>query len=188
MKITEGDLDKLFSELRVLARGVLSMNAQAGRRSLCPTELVLTALRRVRGVAREWHDVSWEDRGHFFAHVHQAMRSALIDHARRRRAQKRPQLVAVDPANLDFTNLPGLADELPERVVALDEALFWLEARDPELVMLIHHHYFTGETTEEIALVLAQPARTVRRRLAEARMLLHRKIVELLAGGKATSR
>lgn len=180
MKVTAGDLNILFSELRLLARRILSAKGEGGQ-SLRPTELVLTALRRVRGAEREWADVSWEDRSHFFSHVHQAMRTALIDHARKRHAQRRPQLVIVASEHLDFTNLSALAEETPERVIALEEALAWLDNRSPELALLIHHHYFTGETVDEIGLVLDQSPRTVRHRLTEARMLLHRKIGELLA-------
>jgi len=183
VKVTADDLNSLFAELRSHARHVIMARGGAGRQSLCPTELALSALRRVRGAQRGWEDVSWEDRSHFFSHVHQAMRSALIDHARKRQAQRRPQLVVLARETLDFTNLPALAMEAPERVVALEEALAWLQQRNPELAMLVQHHYFTGETTEEIALVVDQPPRTVRQHLTEARILLHRKISELLAAG-----
>jgi RNA polymerase sigma factor (TIGR02999 family) len=179
VKVTVNDLESLFSELRLHARGVLTTWGEKGK-DLRPTELVLTALRRVRGADREWDEVSWENRSHFFSHVHQAMRSALIDHARKRHAQRRPQLVLSGPESLDFTNLALLAEETPERVIALEEALEWLDQRNPELALLIRHHYFTGETVEEIGLILAQPPRTVRRHLTEARMLLHRKIGDLL--------
>lgn len=184
MKVTAADLNTLFSELRLHARRILSAKGEGGQ-TLRPTELVLTALRRVRGVDREWDDVSWKDRSHFFSHVHHAMRSALIDHARKRHAQRRPQLVVVAPETLDFTNLAALAEEIPERVIALEEAIAWLDNRRPELALLIHHHYFTGETVEEIGLVLDQSPRTVRHHLTEARMLLHRKIGELLAAESA---
>ena len=178
--VTAGDLNTLFSELRLLARRLLSAKAVGGQ-TLRPTELVLTALRRVRGAEREWDDVSWEDRAHFFSHVHQAMRTALIDHARKRQAQRRPQLVMVTPEHLDFTNLAALAEETPERIIALEEALAWLDNRSPDLALLIHHHYFTGESVEELGLILDEAPRTLRRRLTEARMLLHRKISEILA-------
>ena len=64
----------------------------APQHTLQPTALVNEAFLRLL----EQRRVRWESRGHFFAVAATMMRRVLVDHARRRRAQKR----GADPARL----------------------------------------------------------------------------------------
>ena len=73
-----------------------------------------------------------------------------------------------------------MADSRPEILLALDEALDWLEQIKPELHQIVSHHFFTGLTVEEISGLLEASSRTVKRRLSEGRILLHGKILELI--------
>jgi RNA polymerase sigma factor (TIGR02999 family) len=85
------------------------------------------------------------------------MRQIVVDHARRRQADKRggPQvhlsLSAVDPACADR----------PETLVELDAALTELCERDPRLVRLIEYRVFAGLDTAQIAELFGVSPRTI---------------------------
>ena len=76
-------LGEVYDELRDLARRFLGR--QRADHTLQPTALVHEAyLRLISG-----NHLAGMDRARFFATVARAMRSVLVDHARRRGAQKR---------------------------------------------------------------------------------------------------
>ena len=151
--------------------------------SFTPTALAATALRRARLAEMDWEDVRWENRGHFFHSLMRCMRNSLTDHARRRMAQRRPPLVFVDPAEIEFYQLPRDADARPERVLAMEEALEWLAAQDSgELCAVVERHYFAGFSAEEIADMDGLSRKTINRRLNTARVLLKEKVIQLLSG------
>jgi len=114
-------------------------------------------------------NVSFRDRAHFFAVASRAMRQILVDHARRRHADKRgggaTRLVLED----------GTASVEPRGVdlVALDGALERLEALDPEQARLVELRFFGGLTVEETAVVLACSPATVKRAWSSARAWLY---------------
>jgi len=112
--------------------------------------------------------------------MHRVMRQALVDHARRKTAKRRPPLSFVEPGDLDFYDLESTLRDKPEQIVALEEALEWLRERDEMLAEVVQHHYFTGLTVPELASFFEISEKTVKRRLAEARLLLHKKALELL--------
>ena len=72
----------LYDELRSIARAQLKKSPV--RVSLPPTDLVHEAYLRLAG-----RDGGWESRGHFLRLCARVMRGALVDHARRRNAQRR---------------------------------------------------------------------------------------------------
>jgi RNA polymerase sigma factor (TIGR02999 family) len=87
------------------------------------------------------------------------MRQVLIDHARRRGAEKRGgsrERLPIDAA------LELFAESGPDLVV-LDEALRRLEALDPELVRIVELRFFAGASNPEIAAALGVSTRTVER-------------------------
>ena len=176
--ITIDDLKEFTHELRIIARNLLSTENRAA--SIRPTALVNSALLRNKPKSVAWEDLRWANRHAFFASMHQAMRHALIDHARKRDAEKRPTLVAVEPEELDMANLPEICECHPERIVALEEALSWMENSKAQLVDIVYYHYFSGHTVNEMARLLDVSEKTIKRRLKEARLLLHRKILSLL--------
>lgn len=84
--ITWDQLHALMDELRAMARALLAQEGNA--RSLHPTGLVLTALRRQVPGGTEgrtkvnWDEITWPNRRYFFGAMYQAMWCALLDHAR----------------------------------------------------------------------------------------------------------
>ena len=101
------------------------------------------------------------------------MRRTLLDHAERRRADKRippGQQVQVDQIHLE--NLARTADEHPEQIEALLEALENLRARHPQWAEIIEHRFYSGYTVEETARIMDIAEVTVRRWWKQARLLL----------------
>ena len=109
------ELKNLVGELRMMAHQLLS--TESSMHSFTPTALAMTALRRAKLKDQDWTDVRWENRGHFFSALTRAMRNALIDHARHRKARGRGNLLYFAPDESFFFNLPEEADVRPERIL-----------------------------------------------------------------------
>ena len=87
------------------------------------------------------------------------MRRILVDNARHKRARKRGgELVRQDLDAVEIA-LP----EIPEDVVALDEALNKLTATDKTAADLVHLRFFAGLPLPEIAQLLGISPRTADR-------------------------
>jgi RNA polymerase sigma factor (TIGR02999 family) len=176
--ITIDDLKALIGELRMMARGLLALEGTA--HSFTPTALAMTALRRAKLKEQDWEQVRWENRAHFFSAIARAMRNALIDHARRRKSKGRDSIVYLSPYEPVFETMPNDAQERPERIILLEEALARLEAGDRQLAAAIHQFYFAGYTTAEMARFAGVSEKTIDRELKRARVML-KKIMEELA-------
>ena len=173
------NLQNLMGELRMMARRLLATESRM--HSFTPTALAMTALRRAKLTDQEWEDVRWENRAHFVASLTIAMRHALVDHARRRKAKGRNNLVYYAPSEDFFTDLPADAHERPERVILLEEAVARLCTLDNRLGNVVHQFYYAGYSISEIARFAGQNEKTVDRALSKARTLL-RKMVEEMMG------
>jgi len=141
----------VYGELRRLARALL--RRERPDHTLQPTELVHDAFLRLVDPSA----VRAVDRAHFFGVAARAMRQILVDHARRRRADKR------GGAWLRVTLDEGIgapAVDLDE-LLALDEALEALAARDARTARVVELRVFAGLTVEEIAAALNVSKRTV---------------------------
>ncbi len=178
--ITIEDLQNLIGDLRRMARILLS--SESNPQSLTPTALASTALRRAKLSHQSWDDIRWENRAHFFFILRLTMRRALIDHARRRRAQGGDITIQVPGDDGIFTNLPELVDKRPDAYIALDEALAQLRNTDAELADIIDQFYFLGYDIKDIAFYFEVDEKTVDRRLKKARVILKRLMKDW--GGK----
>jgi len=114
--------------------------------------------------------------------MYHEMRRALTDYARRRLAAKRPKLEYVAPEDFDLYCLPAVADAKPAILLAMYDALDWLEQRNRELHEIVSHHYFSGLAVAEVAELLEVSPKTIKRRLAEGRLLLHQRILDVMNG------
>lgn len=169
------DLKNLVGELRVMARQFLTRESH--KHSFTPTALAMTALRRVKLREQDWSEVRWENRAHFFSALATAMRHALIDHARHRKSKERDCLIYLPPDEILFRDLPTDAEERPERIVILEEALTRLASENQRLADAIHQAYFLGYSAQEIAQLTGVSEKTVDRDLKKARIIL-RKMME----------
>lgn len=142
----ESLLPQVYAELRALAASYL-----AGERghTLQPTALVHEAyLKMANG------DRRWAGRDHFFAVAATAMRHVLVDHARRRNADKRgggAVHTCITSAEA-FGDAPGPTREL--KVLELDELLSLLARADARAAQTAELHLFGGMDHEQVARVL----------------------------------
>jgi RNA polymerase sigma factor (TIGR02999 family) len=137
-------LPLVYTELRRLAAAKMA-NEAAGH-TLQPTALVHEAwLRLVGGQERHWNG-----RAHFFGAAAEAMRRILVENGRRKRAVRHGGgQVRLDLDQIELAT-PGRDDEL----LAVNDVLDQLAARDPRKAELVKLRYFIGFTTEEAAKVL----------------------------------
>lgn len=152
----------VYEELRRVAHRYL-YDASPGQ-TLGTTALVHEAYFRLIRQDR----VSWEGQVHFRAVAARAMRSILIDHARRRATHKRGSGQAL--LSLDAVTLPVEAQA--DALLALDEALDELGRRHGRLGRIVEMRFFGGMTHEEIAAFLEVTVRTVERDWQRARAYL----------------
>jgi len=157
-------LPLVYDELRRLAAQRLSRETPG--QSLQATALVHEAYLRLVGDGAER---DWASRGHFFAAAAEAMRRVILDRARNRRRHKRGGAWRQLP--LDQVDL--LAEEHPDDLLALDEALQKLSREDPACGELVRLRFFSGLTLAEAAEVLGLGRRTADRSWAFARSWLY---------------
>ena len=115
---------------------------------------------------------AFHSRGHFFAAAAEAMRRILVENARRRQAEKR----GGNSVRHDLHGIEIAAAEIPEDLVALDEALGQLAAIDKPAADLVHLRYFAGLSIPDAAEALGISPRTAARLWAFARAWLRQKI------------
>ena len=156
----------VYTELRALAGRELRRNL--GSETLTPTALVHEAYLKLVDAER----VDAASRTHFFALSCRAMRQIVVDHARRRSRQKRGG--GQRPLPLDEALAVAEADG--EGILALDEALTQLAARDPRLERVVEARYFGGLSVPETAALLGTSERTVERDWARAKAYLYRAL------------
>jgi RNA polymerase sigma factor (TIGR02999 family) len=167
-------LPLVYGELRRLAAQRLSREAPG--QTLQATALVHEAYLRLVGAT----DPGWNGRGHFFAAAAEAMRRLLIERARRARSPRRGgdrDRIELDPADLAES---VRSDDL----LALDEALDRLTAKDARKAELVKLRYFAGLTMEQAAEALGISPATAHRDWNYARAWLHRSIAGIPPAGE----
>jgi RNA polymerase sigma factor (TIGR02999 family) len=162
-KASEELLPLVYDELRKLAAQRLARERPG--QTLQATALVHEAYLRLVG---DQESRGWDSRGHFFAAAAEAMRRILVEVARRKRAEKRGG--RRDRRSLEEVEIAAPAGRVD--VLALDEALGRLAARDAEAAELVKLRYFAGMTMAEAAAALGLPERTVGRLWTYARSFL----------------
>ena len=160
----------VYRELRRIA-GALMKNERRDH-TLQPTAVVHEALVRLM----EGEPVSFENRAHFFAIAARIMRRLLVDHARRRVADKRG---GEEREQVELDDGLALTVEQSSDVLALHDALERLERLDERQARIVEMHYFAGNSLEEIAAIVGVSDRTVRRELQTARLFLRQQLKPL---------
>jgi RNA polymerase sigma factor (TIGR02999 family) len=157
-------LPVVYDELRKLA--AVRMAREAPGHTLDATSLVHEAYLRLVG------DQHFDSRGHFFAAAAEAMRRILVEIARRQKTAKRGADRLRDNLDPDRIAAPVPDDEL----LALDEALEKLAAKDPLKAELVKLRYFAGLTADEAAAALGISPSAADRHWFYARAWLKRAI------------
>lgn len=155
----------VYDELRRLASSF--MRRERSDHTLQPTALVHEAYMRLV----DQRSVEWRDRSHFLAIAAQAMRRILVDHARRRGAEKRG-----GGNRVTLQESMAVSEGQEVDVLALEEALHELETLDERQVRVVELRFFGGLTVEETAEALGVSAPTVVRDWRHAKAWLRRRL------------
>ena len=163
----DGLVRLVYAELRAIAHRQLAMRGRGG--TLSTTALVHEAYMKLV----DQPQAQWRDRTHFFAVAALAMRHVLVDRAKARRRLKRggdQRHVSLDVENI-------AADDQPDALLELDDALSRLAAFNPRLARVVEYRFFGGLTEKEIAEAMGVTLRTVQRDWEKARALLYRALL-----------
>ena len=156
----------LYAELRELARRQLA----GSRATLTPTTLLHEAYLNMS--RRE--GLEFPDRARFLGYAAKVMRRLIIDHARRRNAQKRGG--AFDITTFDEES--GAAAAQDSDLLRIGDALDALTEAEPTLADVVDLKFFCGFSFVEIARMRGVSERTIQRDWEKARLYLHGKIAE----------
>jgi RNA polymerase sigma factor (TIGR02999 family) len=162
----DGLLPLIYGELRQMARRHL---AGEPRHTLQPTELVHEAFIKLVDQRADW-----QNRVHFYGIAATCMRRILVDHARRKRAAKRPQAAAA----VDLDDAALGASRPMDTILAVDEALTRLAAVNPRHAQIAELRFFGGLDVNEIAEVIGMSEATVTRDWSSAK----RSLKQLMSG------
>jgi len=157
-------LPLVYAELRRLAAA--QMRRERSDHTLQPTALVHEAY--VRLVDQH---LAWKDRGHFFGIAARAMRQVLVDHARKKHAQKRSGGLEIPIESAEPAVAPRTLD-----LLALDQALHRLSELDERQARLVELRVFAGLTVEEAAGVMECSPATASRDYRHAEAWLRRQM------------
>ena len=161
-------LPLVYDELRHVADRY--MRRQPGNHTLQATALVNEAYMRLV----EQDDATWANRAHFMGVAAKAMRTILIDHARRKHAAKRgggAAVIALDEGAV-------LDDKSPVDLLAIDDALTRFAESYPDKAKVVELRFFGGLNVEESARVLDSSTATIKRDWRMAKAWLKRELSE----------
>lgn len=159
----------IYRELHALAHR--QMASERPGKTLQPTALVHEAYMRLLGSAAP----EWANRRHFFAAAANVMRQIRVDDARRRKRLKRGG--GERPGNLHAGLAVGF-EQNPEEILAVDEALERLRAKDSRKAEIVQLRYFAGMTVRETATVLGVSSSTVEKEWRLAKAWLYREFAK----------
>lgn len=159
-------LPAVYEELRQMADRQLSYEGPG--HTLQATALVHEAYLRLVG-----SDCGgWQNRTYFFGAAAEAMRRILVEHARRKKSKKR----GGDRHRVDFASADVMAEESPDDLIAIDEALTRFSQTDPAKAELVKLRFFAGLSFEQAAELLDISPATARRHWNYARAWLYGRI------------
>ena len=160
------DQSHLYDQLRRLARSYLTRQNPA--HTLQPTALVHEAYLRL--LRRK--DLDGTNVAAFFSLAATAMRSVLVDHARRRTRLKR----GGGAVKLPLDDVVDMYEQRAVDLIGLDDALTRLAQVNADQVRIIELRFFGGLSLEETAAMLETSPRAVGRLGNRARIWLRREM------------
>ena len=121
----------------------------------------------------EQKSVAWESRSHFYAIAATMMRRILIDYAKTKHRVRRGGV----HSDLPLENALTISvSETDFDLLALDEALNRLAAKEAQLAKVVELRFFSGLDVVETAEVLGVSESTVKRDWRMAKAWLHREL------------
>lgn len=153
-----------YEELRRLA--TMRMATQPQGQTLQATALVHEAWLRMTAKGEK---MQWNDRHHFFSAAAEAMRSILVDNARRKSRQRHGgDHVRVHSEILEEIPSPDQNEE----ILLLNEGITALEKVDPVRAQVVILKFFGGFKTDEAAKSLGISERSIERHWTCAKVWL----------------
>ncbi len=166
----EALLPLVYEQLRAIAQN--RMREERAGHTLQATALVHEAYVKLIGSEAP----SWEDRGHFFRVAAEAMRRILIDHARKRKSDKR----GGGRPHVPLSVIDLASDFDPGQVLALNDAIDRFEQEEERAAQIVKLRFFAGLSVEETAEALGLSRRTILREWSFARA----RLFQLLSDGE----
>jgi RNA polymerase sigma-70 factor (ECF subfamily) len=156
----------VYNELRRLAAHY--MRREKSGQTIQATELVHEAFLRLVGNER----IEWQGRSHFLAMAATSMRRILVDRARKKMAEKH----GGGGEKIEFEEGLAISPQKSRDLVALDDALKYLEKVSPRQSRVVELRFFGGLEMEEISRIEDVSVRTVHEDWRLARAWLHHEI------------
>ncbi len=156
----------IYDELKQIAQRLLASERHAP--TMSRTVLVHEAYMRLL----EQNRMEWSGRAHFFGAAAQVMRRVLVEHARKRLAEKRGSGVANQPLDA----LLAVSAEPDLDALELHDALNALAEVDRESAQIVELRCFGGFSIEETADILQTSPSSVSRMWSFARAWLFRRL------------
>lgn len=170
-KITQGDPDagaemtpKILSELHKLAS--VHMRAEQSGHTLQTTALVNEAYLKMVG-----SKVNLTNRAHFFALAAKQMRRILVDHARKKTAEKR----GGKAPHIQLDEGLSFNQESLSNVIFVDQLFCQLEQFDQRASRMLEMRLFSGLSNSELAEVEGVSLTTVERDIKAAKAWMQSK-------------
>jgi RNA polymerase sigma-70 factor (ECF subfamily) len=163
---TDRLIELVYDDFRGLAQKYLG--SDTAKNTLQPTAVVHEAFIKLV----DYESVDWRGKSHFYAVGATTMRHILVDHARRKAANKRGggrQKIALD-AEI------ALSPQSDEDVLAIDEALTKLSKIDEQRSKIVELRFFGGLNNDEVAEAMGVSKRTVQRQWSGTRAWLRREL------------
>lgn len=164
----------VYDEMRRVAAHLMS--SERADHTFNATDLVHEAWLRLglspQNGAAGGTPLSITDRSHFLAITIRAMRQVLIDHARKRIADKR----GGGAVRVTLGDDIGVSDTSPEEMLAMFDALEKLGELDERLKKVVEYRFLVGLTEVETAEALGTTTRTVQRDWVKARAWLYKQL------------
>jgi len=157
---------EVYEELRRLAGSYMRKEREG--HTLQATALANEAYLRLADQTK----VKWRGRAQFLAIAARAMRQILVDHARRRDAEKR----GGEFARVTLSDTAATFGQPVLDLLALEEALTSLGALDERKARVVELRFFAGLTSKEAAEALGVSETTVEDDWALARAWLRRRL------------
>lgn len=157
---------EVYEELRRLAASYMRQERET--HTLQATALANEAYLRLADQTK----VHWRGRAQFLAIAARAMRQILVDHARRRDAEKR----GGGQARVTLSDTSATFGQPALDLLALDEALTTLGALDDRKARVVELRFFAGLTAKEAAEALGASETTVDDDWAFARAWLRSRL------------
>jgi RNA polymerase sigma factor (TIGR02999 family) len=155
-------LEAIYPAMRAIAGNL--MRAERENHTLEPTALAHEAIIRLFLS----NGANFHDRGELAAAAGRQMRHLLIDHARRRLAQRR----GGGAAAVEYSGFEAAPREDLESWLMLDRLLEQMKLMDPRAFEIVELRFFAGLSREEVAARLGINVRTVQRDWETARAWL----------------